>query len=164
MSDISGGGYTRSDHAEVGRWWSVGYAVRLAVAMVLAGAVVGAILGPVGLLLGQLSVAWSGGSLSYPAWMYGQAALLQATLGVLIGSSGSLAMVLLLPRPATRRALLLRIAAGPMIAGGLLIVLSLFWGATGLPSLLLQTAFGCAVFVLAGMLARSTRIESIVPE
>ena len=36
MSNISGSGCTRADHAEVARGWGVGYAVRRTVAMGLA--------------------------------------------------------------------------------------------------------------------------------
>lgn len=159
MADTPRGGYTSSADAEVERWWTAGYAARLTIALVLAGAVVGAVLGPLELLFGQFLVASSGGSLSYPPWMYGQSAWIYALFGVLIGSGGSLAAVLLLPRPATTRALLMRISTGPMIAGGLLLVLSLFWGGSGVPSVLIETAFGCAVFVLASVLARAARLD-----
>lgn len=160
MADVSPSGYTRSEPAaDDERWWTTGYAVRLAIAMVIAGAVVGAIVGPSGLLFGQLRAAWSGSVLTFPLWMYGQAAAMHAALGVLIGGGGSIVMVLMLPRPSTRRALLLRICAGPILAGGLMIVLALFWGGSGVPQQLVTTAFGCAVFVFAGMLSRTARWE-----
>lgn len=156
MADLSGSGYANADRDAPERWWTGAYALRLAVAMLLAGAVVGAILGPVGLLLSQLSVALSGGTLSFPGWMYSQASGLYATLGVLLGSTCSVAMVLLLPRPSTRRALLMRICAGPVTAGILLVILALFWGGRGIPIVLLETAFGCAVFLLAAAVSRTT--------
>lgn len=164
MTDTTPGGYTDADHTSSERWWTTGYAVRLTLALVLAGAFTGAILGPVGLLLGRLSAALAGMTLSYPAWMYAQAAAIQAVLGVVIGSGASLAMVLLLPRPRSRIRLLLRIVAGPMVAGGLLLALSLvFSRGGGVPTLVLETAFGCAVFVVAGILSRTARLDQIEP-
>lgn len=162
MADATSGGYTDSDFTPMERWWTTGYAVRLAFALLVAGAFTDAILGPAGLLLGQLHAALAGSTLSYPAWMYGQAAAIQAFLGVVIGSGISLAMVLLLPRPRSRFRLLLRTVAGPLVAGGLLLALSvLFFRGGGVLSIVLQTAFGCAVFVLAGALSRTSKLDQI---
>ena len=164
MADTTSGGYTDSDSTPAERWWTTRYAVRLAFALLVAGAFTGAILGPAGLLLGQLHAALAGSTLSYPAWMYGQAAAIQAFLGVVIGSGISFAMVLLLPRPRSQSRLLLRIIAGPLVAGGLLLALSLlFFRGGGVPSIVLQTSFGCAVFVLAGTLSRTAKLSQIEP-
>ncbi|MFE7195498.1 hypothetical protein [Microbacterium oxydans] len=164
MADTTPGGYTDSDPAPAERWWTTGYAVRLAFALLLAGAFTGAILGPAGLLLGQLHAALAGSTLTYPAWMYGQAATIQAFLGLVIGGGISLAMVLLLPRPRSPFRLLLRIIAGPLVAGGLLLALSvLFFRGGGMLSIVLQTTFGCAVFMLAGALSRTSKLDQIEP-
>jgi hypothetical protein len=164
MSDTSAAGYVRSEPDESSeRWWTKDYAARLSIALVIAGAVVGVIFGPVALLLGQLRVALSGGTLTYPAWMYLQNAGVLAVLGILIASSASIAAVLLPAQPTSRGRLLLRGMTGPLVAGGLLAALALPWGVVGIssgfPIALIGTAFGCSGFILAMLVSRTSRVE-----
>lgn len=133
-----------------GWWWSTDYAIRLGLAVVLASTIVGGIVGPADLMINRLEAP----GLWYPDWMYWQAAWLNILLGIAIAGSASFGAVVLSRRPTRRRDVVRRLLVGPLIAGALLVILSLLWGGLALPRILVQTAFGCALFVGVGALFR----------
>ncbi|WP_076490382.1 hypothetical protein [Microbacterium sp. RURRCA19A] len=133
------------------RWWSTGYAVRLGLAIVLASTVIGGIVGPADLVINRLE---ADGMLWYPDWMYWQAAWMNIIVGIVIAGSASFGAVLLSRRPTRRRDIARRLCVGPLIAGTALVILGLLWGAVGLPRILIETAFACAIFVGVGALFR----------
>lgn len=140
------------------RWWSIGYGVRVVAAVVGASIVTGGIVGPGMLMLSQLRASLDGGMLTFPAWMYWQAAGVHIVIGVLLAGVISASAVLLGTRR-TSAAIVGRMQSGPLVAGGLLSAMGVVMGggAASLVSTVPATAVACGVFFAATLVARLTR-------
>lgn len=143
------------------RWWSASYAIRLAIALIIAAALVGSVVGPLSLVVAQFQASLTGGALTFPAWMYWQAAGIHVAIGLILASGTSLFAVLL-GSYAEQHVIVARILSGPLMTGGLYMLLLLaLAGAPTLLQTLPEAALACAVFFGSALLFGVTRPERL---